>query len=506
MQREDDISDFEKQNQPEVDVQEPSPEDDIAPPPNPWMLDQQLEPPPPPLPFGIGDPDVEHNPLGGLDEQGNPVPHFPQFHQGSTFPGDYYAANDMDVTRGVDPVCVMQDSDIGVPPPFMADYHGMGASFLQDRGFDYYGGKDKFAVGLESYTSNAHNQLAQAVQGPTISIRFQKGTEPRVPPASQHFSVRSTSIYAKAEGYLVGNLLLAYLSRDYVTFDLKVKPAKFTIKSDVLAHGGTDVLTIKIRIYKLPDCVCCEFQRQAGDCFEFGAFYRNAAKLLEVQKFPAARSLEQLEANIPTNQQAIEAAQALMTSSILQTDDKNDFEPLLHQATSENPTSRAEAARTLADLAQQLNKDQMGELLQQLVTPSDETGVSPLLMLLGARANSIGPGAAGYSEACLIEALFREPACVEMLWKSPQAFEAWQGILCPFNANSGEISTAGLTRLSAAVKDICVVLAALVEGQTAEQIREQLRQCLDNSGHRGEHVRCNLEEAILQMPSSGRVY
>merc|ERR1712139_625953 len=166
-------------------------------------------------------------------------------------------------------------------------------------------------------------------------------------------------------------------------------------------------------------------------------------------------------------------------------ENQNCLESLLYQATSFDPRSRAEAATALAALATTGSmQNEKTELLQRLVEPNKETGETPLLTLIGL---------SGYSEANLIEVLFHDPRCTEMLWKGPHGIAAWQGILGSFTTE--EISIACLSKLSNAIRDICVVLAAFVEAKMAEEIRVQVQYCLDQAGHRSDVVRCNLQEA-----------
>lgn len=472
--------------------------------------DPQIPVPPPPPNFGFGDTNMEN--FGAFDDQGPPVPHFASYDQDlSAFPGDPYAATDMDITRGVaEPVCLINDGDVGVPPPFLADYHGLGASFLQD--LQGPGGFSDAKEGIFNkefhYPGEIPNQQLQAVSAAPVTL-FQSGSQPPKPPDSPHFTLRGTSIYAIEEGFKVANMLLAFLRRDYVTFDLKVRTDKFTIKTDVIVDCGGSALTIKVRTYKLPTCVCLEFQRQAGDAFEFGSLYRKVATLFEVQKFPASRSLEQLMsqncAAESLAQRGLDSAHGQMSVEILavpvspseDAQKESYFEPLLYQAASMDPKVRAEAAKAMAGLALQTDK---AELLKSLVEPNAGTGETPLLALLGLR-DSCGPSALGYSEANLIEALFQEPRCTEMLWKSSKGIEAWQGILDSFTNNA--TSVACLTKLSSAVRDICVVLAAVVDEKVAEDVRAQIKHCLEESGHRSDVVRCNLQDAMLQMPNTG---
>lgn len=468
-----------------------------------------------------------------------------------SFPGDPYAASDDEVTRGADPVSFLP-SGPGLETPFWHSFgdvlSGGEQLFREDAGV--FGGVvekkraqlswgEEITLDVESQKmmSNSKNQVSLPLA--KTSFDTKSSALPLVLPSSSNFALRNTSIFAACEHPAeLGNQLLHLLSRGeaFTLLELKVKPAKFTIKATIVNTQSLKEITLKVRIYALPvkqrewnDArddfnLACEFQRQAGDGFEFLALYEKIADALQ-EVFHSSTSLSSspmAQAAVSAAEADTRAAQALMTLAVLppledddeettQEETKNAaLESFLHQASSSsaNPGSQAEAALGLALLARQMQNDEeeLAALLMRLMEEHEEKGGSGFLAPLRALLKSeTGQGAASYGVACLVEAIFRSPKCSQLLWESPEAAKPiFAAISGPLAAAEKQAPEACLEKLSHTVRMMCAALPEVfpVDQGLASEVQEQLRRCVESPCYHscGSLVREDLEVAMSQIP------
>jgi len=321
----------------------------------------------------------------------------------SSLPGDPYAQNDYEATRGADPCAFLhsqEDQPFGDSVPFWASFGDVlsgGEQLFRNEDPVFGAGKKHSMI-----TANLPEVIEQEIQQEVPILEEQKfyfdssTTSPPVPPASSCFEMRDTTIYAATQdAAAVGNRLLDFCyQKNADLVDLKGKQEKCTLKVTVVSSQTLKEVTLKVRMYDLNDVVALEFQRQAGDAFEFSKIYNQALEFFTTQKpvfFAVSSSRSELatpssssstrSAKSAVARATTSAAHAAMTTAVLPSVEEMEIESdcrlmsdaiesLLHQASSScdsvNPEGLVEAVSQLALLAEKLTAHEMGMLMMRL--------------------------------------------------------------------------------------------------------------------------------------------
>lgn len=162
---------------------------------------------------------------------------------------------------------------------------------------------------------------------------------PRIP-ATKHFALgRMTLLVDCTTPHDIGNSMLEFLGSCVVATVQKVRPAKYTVRADVL-EGGI-LCTLKVRVYQAggaPSRYALELQRRSGCALAFQRVHGHAAKFLEA-RFSLEGAPSMHSTDLPPSLLPPLFAQKELTVE--------DVDPLLEMAVSTLPGLQAEAASLL---------------------------------------------------------------------------------------------------------------------------------------------------------------
>lgn len=181
--------------------------------------------------------------------------------------------------------------------------------------------------------------------------RFHPGVLPPSPPNSKHFSLEPTTLILESTTpHEIGNSILDFFGsqRLHVASVTKVRPAKYTVRADVLEDGA--MCSMKVRIYRTsvsPSYCALEFRRRFGCALAFQGMYGRACRF-----FAARFAVVGLS---PTHITALTAAPMAAPLPLpvhtLHELTVADIEPLLEMLESLWPSLQAEAATLVCALA-----------------------------------------------------------------------------------------------------------------------------------------------------------
>ena len=169
--------------------------------------------------------------------------------------------------------------------------------------------------------------------------RFHNDERPSPLPTDPFFKLESTTIHVEEQSpQKIWNCLIGFLSNGIISNVLKISPQKFAIKSEFFMNSLFCV--IKIRIYDTgPHAHAIEFQRRSGDSICFIQVFRKAVACLS-----APLNLERRE-RMPLQLKDCPNPDIVI--------EKDDLDPILDMAFTEQSHLQAEAARVLNVLAKE---------------------------------------------------------------------------------------------------------------------------------------------------------
>mmetsp|Transcript_19196 Transcript_19196/g.55746 ORF Transcript_19196/g.55746 Transcript_19196/m.55746 type:complete len:451 (+) Transcript_19196:187-1539(+) len=178
---------------------------------------------------------------------------------------------------------------------------------------------------------------------PAGAERFTATDHPPPAPLDELYEFAATTLRVRSASPLdIGNHLLDFLETQVTSTTMKVNRLKFTIKVNVF--NDNTMCTAKIRTYReAPETFAIEFQRRKGDCVAFSKVFLQAAQYLSarLEAVPAAP--------VPATPGAGKAPQLQLLSDSRPED---SLDLLLDLANDDCPPLQAEAAISLADVAQ----------------------------------------------------------------------------------------------------------------------------------------------------------
>merc|ERR1719210_2861518 len=113
-----------------------------------------------------------------------------------------------------------------------------------------------------------------------LSASFAPENVPPGLPQHPHFRLPPTSFFLRtASAWCLGRDLVSFLQDELCAPYVKVRPAKFTLKAEVVCGGNP--CTVKLRVYRLVcGALVVELQRRQGDALAFSEIFGRLAQYL----------------------------------------------------------------------------------------------------------------------------------------------------------------------------------------------------------------------------------